>query len=158
MERPPLFLLPPSPATVPSPPPPPLFLAALFIFRPPSFISFSRPIPRPTLSRFPLPPPLPCVRVQFVRVRARWGVCNMLPCIHPPVEWGPLLGAGPSPPDSDNDSDLTWARQSGATRIGAGRGPAVRPGQDTRLLCRPKPPNAHCSAAAAGSVFHLHAV
>ena len=44
----------------------------------------------------------------FCLARARAGACNALSRIQSPVEWGPLLGAGPLPLDSDNDSDLTW--------------------------------------------------
>ena len=58
-------------------------------------LAISRPISRPTLSLSPLPPPLPCVRVHFVRVRARGGVCNMLPCIHPPSRVGAAAGRRP---------------------------------------------------------------
>ena len=59
----------------------------------------------------------------------------------PPVEWGPLLGAGPVPLDSDIDSDLTRgpAVRRDPDRRGPSQAPAVRPGPARKHPCCPGP-------------------
>ena len=127
---------------------------------------------------------VPCMRVCVcartllacvvcLRVRERVAVYAIHSRDAPPVEWGPLLGAGPLPLDSDNDSDMTWgpAVRGGPDRRGPSWGPAVRSGPariHTPAAPASIPPPAHTRPAAkrlrplysvaAGSVFHLLAV
>ena len=97
-----------------------------FLFQTFSRFPFSSPLFNPVsrfplLSPFPAPPPTsPLSRRPLLHLIPHFCVqCTPLHSL--PVEWGSLLGAGPLPLDSDNDSDLAWARQSGVTGIGAGR-------------------------------------